>query len=166
MVSWYETIVSPLKTAGETAKKAMEIRDTVKFGEITANLYKQIMASYEAAISVKEREAQLIEENNALKKRIVELEANHARMESYELKTLPPGILVRAPKQGTEEARTPHYACETCYQRGIVAKLQSGEVRHGIVTLTCTECDAKLKSGHFQPPQVNLARGTDFDVFR
>jgi hypothetical protein len=90
MASLYHAVLSPLKSAADAAKKAMDIRDSVKFGEVAADLYKQVLTSYQAAITVQERETQLIEENSALKKRIIELETDQSRRQNYEPITLPP----------------------------------------------------------------------------
>ena len=160
--SWVDAVFSPIKTTVETLKKAVETRDAVKFGEITAGLYAQIRAAQDAALAVQEREAALRDENDALKRRLVESESLNARKARYELTTLPPGIVICTLKQGMEGFGDPQHACYICYENGKIRALNSSEVRNGLRTWTCTECRTQVNSGHFQRPEiVNTRRRYD-----
>jgi hypothetical protein len=153
MANWLDTITAPIKTARDTVSQLVEVRDSIKFAEIKTRLLAEISAAYVAATAVKEREAALSEENERLKRDIAELKARRCKLENYELKRLPPGVVVYLPKHGTEESKQPHYACATCYQRGEIQPLQSRGTHCGLEKLHCQGCGSELKTGHFEPPK-------------
>lgn len=153
MAAWLDAVLSPLKAAGETVQKAVETRDAVKFGEATAGLYAQIRAAYDAATAIQERESALREENESLKRRLVELEALQARKARYELKELPPGVVICTLKEGMDATGDPQRACHHCYENGKISALQSRGVHNGLETLCCNGCGSELKAGIFQAPK-------------
>jgi hypothetical protein len=123
MASWLDTVTAPFKTARDMTTQFVEVRDAIKFGEIKSKLQAEIMAAYDAAMDMREREATLIEENATLKRRVAELEASKAQLERYELKQLPPGVFVYALKPNVHPIEAPHYACEKCYGDGKISRL-------------------------------------------
>jgi hypothetical protein len=152
MATWFDAVVSPLKSAVEATQKFVEVRDEVKVQELKTTLLRQISDAYNAAFTFHERETALREENEALKRRIVELESLEARKAQYELKTLPPGVVICVLKQGVQSARDPQQACHSCMENGKISALHSRGVQHGLETLVCNGCHAELKTGHFVPP--------------
>ncbi len=152
MANVIDAVFAPLKATGETLQKLVETRDAIKFGEIKAALLAQISNAYNAASAVQEREAALREENETLKRRIMELESLEARKARYELKTLPPGVVVCSLKQGMDATRDPQYACQTCYENGKISALHSTGIHNGLEDFVCNGCGAKLRTGQFQPP--------------
>jgi hypothetical protein len=118
MASWLDTVTAPFKTARDMTTQFVEVRDAIKFGEIKSKLQAEIMAAYDAAMDMREREATLIDENATLKRRVAELEARNAQLDRYELKQLPPGVFVRAFKPNVRPVEPQHYACDKCYGEG------------------------------------------------
>jgi hypothetical protein len=164
MASWLDTVTAPLKTAGEMASQFVEVRDAIKFGEIQAKLQKETLAAYEAVMKMREREATLIEENAALKRRVAELETRNAQLDKYELKKLPPGVFVRALKQDAQSVGPDHYPCERCYGEGKIAPLNSILVHNGIERLRCSVCNTDVNTGY--PVSSSPARAnTAYDIF-
>lgn len=164
MASWLEIVTAPFKTAREMSAQFVEVRDAIKFGEIQTKLYAEITAAYEAATTMREREAALIEENSTLKRRVAELETRKAQLEKYERKRLPPGVFVYALKADMQSAEGPHYACEKCYSNGVISSLNSILVHNGIETLRCITCNSDVKTGYHVPSKPGKAI-TDYDIF-
>jgi hypothetical protein len=75
MSGWIDAVISPLKAAGGTAQRLLEIRDTVKFGEAIAKLQSELLSAQRGALTAQEREATLLDEVMQLKRRNSELEA-------------------------------------------------------------------------------------------
>ncbi len=165
MAGWLDTITAPFKTAREMSTQFVEVRDTVKFGEIKSKLQAEIMEAYDAAMKMREREAALIEENSALKSRVADLETRKAQLDRYELKKLPPGVFVRALKANVQPVEEAHYACDKCYGDGKISPLNSILIHNGLETLRCNACGSDVKTGHYVPPRPTQTRGRDFDVF-
>jgi len=161
MANVIDTVFAPLKAAVEAIQKAVETRDAIKLGEIRAALLAQISSAYNAASAVQEREAALREENEDLKRRLMERDTLQARKARYELKTLPPGVVVCSLKQGMDTSTDPQYACYKCFENGKISPLQSGGFRSGIERFHCDECGAKLKTGKpsFATPPILPLRG-------
>jgi hypothetical protein len=164
MASWLDTITAPFKTAREMSAQFVEVRDAIKFGEIKSKLQAEIMAAYDAAMDMRERETALIEENAVLKRRVAELEARKAQLDNYERKRLPPGVFVYALKANVQSAEGPHYACEKCYNNGVISSLNSILVHNGIETLRCISCNSDVKTGYSVPSKpIRVIR--DYDIF-
>jgi hypothetical protein len=164
MASWIETITAPFKTARDMTTQFVEVRDAIKFGEIKTKLQAEIMAAYDAAMDMREREATLVDENATLKRRVAELEARDVHLDRYELKQLPPGVFVYALKVNVQPVEAPHYACEKCYGDGKISRLNSILVFNGIETLSCSRCNSQVKTGYSTPSRPSRAI-SDFDVF-
>jgi hypothetical protein len=160
MATWFDAVVSPLKTAVEATQKFVEVRDEVKVQELKTTLFRQISDAYNAAFTFHERETALRAENEGLKRRIVEFESSEARKAQYELKSLPPGIVICVLKPGVQSARDPQQACHTCMENGKISALHSRGILHGIETLFCNGCHAELKTGHYVPPPPAPFRGS------
>jgi hypothetical protein len=147
-----DTVFAPLKAAGETIQKLLETRDAVKIGEAKATLLAQISAAYNTAAAIQVREAELRVENESLKRRLMERESLGARKARYELKTLPPGVVICSLKQGMDAASDPQEACHYCYENGKISALHRRGMRNGVDILYCQGCGSELKIGQFEPP--------------
>jgi hypothetical protein len=149
----FQAALSSFNSTIEALQKAIETRDAIKFSEIKVGLLAQIQVAYNAAAAVQQREAELREENESLKRRIVEFESEEARKARYELKRLHPGITICELKAGMDAARDPQQACYTCYERGKIRALHSDGVIRGVEKLHCGECGAVLRAGTYEAPQ-------------
>jgi hypothetical protein len=75
MASWLDTVTAPFKTARDMTTQFVEVRDAIKFGEFKTKLQAEIMAAYDAAMDMRQRETTLIDENATL---IDEYRGQHA----------------------------------------------------------------------------------------
>jgi hypothetical protein len=154
MSGWIDAVISPLKAAGDTAQRLLEIRDTVKFGEAIVKLQSDLLSAQHGALTAQGREATLLDELNQLKRRISDLEAWQKEQERYELTRLEPGVFVFALKLHMAVGEPTHCICQTCYQRGKKSILHSDERRNGIYHLICNECGTKLEVGCYVRPHM------------
>lgn len=154
---WADAIMSPLKAAGDVAKGLVDIRDTVKLGEVAIRLQAQILAAQQGALAGQSREADLLEEIRSLKARVAEAEGWEAEKKRYALEELPPGVFVYALKPDMANGEPSHKLCQTCYQNGKKSILHAGEQSMGQYRLRCHPCDTVLVVGHFKPPMPAFA---------
>lgn len=124
MTNWVSAILDPLKSAGETAKGLVDLRDSVKFGNAIVELQAQIMTAQQGAFSAQARETALAEEIGDLKKRMAELEAWEAEKQRYELTDFGGGTFAYLLKPDVETTEPPHRICAACYQNGHKSILQ------------------------------------------
>jgi hypothetical protein len=167
MANIFESVFSPLKTAIDLAQEGVELRDAIKLRDVVGKLQTQIIAAQQAAIAAYTAQTDMTEEIGCLKKRVAELEARDTKLERYELKKLPPGVFVYALKQGVQPPEEMHYACEACYQRGKIFRLQSGGIHNGLEKLHCNGCNTNVQTGYYQPrkPAPLLRANRNFDIF-
>jgi hypothetical protein len=168
MANIFEGVFSPLKTAIDLAQEGIELRDAIKLRDVVAKFQAQVIAAQQAAIAAHLQQTEMTEEMSRLKRQVAELEARNAKLERYELKKLPPGVLVYALKQDVQPPEEMHYACEACYERGKIFRLQSGGVHNGLESFRCNGCGVEVETGYFQPPQpapLRRAKGRNFNLF-
>lgn len=135
------------KTMFDMAKGLKDINDAaIRNGAIVELL--------EKITSAQMQQSALLERIGELEKEIARFEAWEAEKQRYELKSLPPGVFVRSVKDTMRNGEPPHYICANCYEQGKKSHLQSGGANNGLETLTCNECDAKIRTGHFVAPRV------------
>jgi hypothetical protein len=153
MVSFIESITSPLKSAGDLVQGIVEVRDMVKLGQLQVKLQGQIMAALAGATAAQQNELAMGEEIRRLKARVVELETWEAEKKRYILDKLPPGVFVYSLKPEMAAGEPPHQICERCYNEGKKFLLHQGEQRNGVYNLVCNGCRTQLHVGHFRPPE-------------
>ena len=107
--------MDPLKSAGETAKGLVEIRDTVKFGNAIIELQAQIMAAQQGASAAQARETAMAEEIRDLKERMAELEAWETENQRYELTDFGGDTFAYALKPGVEPGEPLHRLYAACF---------------------------------------------------
>ena len=118
MNNWLSAVMDPLKSAGETAKGLIDIRDTVKFGNAVIELQAQILAAQQGAFIAQTRESALAEEVRGLKARMAELEEWDAEKQKYQLEQVYSGALAYVLKPESDTGEPPHWLCTACYQHG------------------------------------------------
>ena len=108
----------------------------------------------EKILTAREQQSAALERISELEKEVARFEAWEAEKERYELKSLPPGILVRSVKEAMRNGEPPHYICADCYEMGKKSFLQSRGVNNGRETFHCNACDTDIRAGHFVQPRV------------
>jgi hypothetical protein len=146
MANWAEAILSPLRTASGLLQEAIDLRDTVKLGDVSVKLMAQILAAQQAAMQANSEHSALTEKISALEHRISELEAWDVQEERYELKQLHRGPFAHLLKEGQEAGEEPHALCTNCYQHKFKSHLQmSGDSNIHSRTWFCPSCKMTVK---------------------
>jgi hypothetical protein len=116
-----------------------------------------IIELQEHILTAQAEQASLVERLRTLEKQLTELKAWEAEKERYQLHELPPGVFVLSLKPEMGNGEPDHSICQACYQRGKKSVLHADEHRNGIHHLTCHECSAVLRVGHFTTPRVHVS---------
>ncbi len=159
MANLIDSITNPLKTAGETAQKLIDLRDTAKFGNAVIELQAQIMAAQQGALAAHQREAAMAEEIRGLKTRMAELEAWDAEKQRYQLTDFGGETFAYLLKPDVSGAEPPHRICADCYQKGHKSILQ---FQHRTATeqdlYFCPACKTEFNLGERHKSRVNRTR--------
>ena len=135
------------KSLLDSVKGLKDINDAAVRNAVAIELHEKILTA-------REQQSAALERISELEKELTRFETWEAEKQRYELKSLPPGVLVRSIKEAMRDGEPPHYICANCYENGKKSPLQSAGVSHGLETFTCNGCGAKIKSGHFVEPEV------------
>lgn len=153
MASFIEKITNPLKLASDAAEKMLKLNGILEYGDAIREMHENILTGLKEATAGEIERRALQERIDILEREVLNLKTKKANLDDYEPQTLPPGIHVYAPKASANVPGGPHYACKNCYERGIISRLDSGEMHNGLVKLSCSGCGAELKTGHYQRPE-------------
>lgn len=154
MTDLLSTVLAPLKSARDTVKGLMEIRDTVKFGKAIIELQTQIVAAQKGVSMAQEHEAEMAEEIRGLKEQVAKFEEWETEKKRYKLTELPPGVFVYSLKTDMQDSEPMHSICEKCYQNGKKSILHSQGKWNGMDSLKCYSCGVEISTGHRTEPQV------------
>ena len=133
-----------LKVAFDLVKGLKDINDATIRNATLMELQGRILEA-------QQEQSTLLQHLTELKDELKGLRDWEAEKQRYQLKELPPGILVYALKEQFMAEEPSHSLCPTCYQKGKKSLLHSNEPGNGIHRLTCYECKTQLRVGHFRP---------------
>ena len=152
MANFLSAVLDPLKSAGDTAKALVEIRDTAKFGSAIIELQAQILAAQHGALAAQEREATMAEEIRRLKEKMAKLEAWDTEKQRYQLTDFGGGTFAYLLKPDVGSSEPEHRICPACYQKGEKSILQ---FLHIVSTkqekFTCPCCKTEFYFGATPP---------------
>lgn len=158
MANVIDAITAPLKAAGDTAEKILQVKGILEFGDEIRELHANVIAGLKAARLAELEQTTMQQKIQLLEREVADLKTNNAQLARYELKRLPPGVFVYVLKDTEKGAEPEHYACENCFNNGKIKPLHSKGIHNGLETFYCTGCDTQIKAGHFVPPKVIKTR--------
>src|SRR6516225_5243620 len=154
MPNWVEGILSPLKTASGLVQEAIQVRDTVKFGEVIIGLQAQILAAQQGAMSAAERMREL-------EAQVASFEAWDAEKQRYQLVDFGGGTFAYQLKQDETRGEPMHRLCPTCFEKRQRSILQSrGQNAFRQDMYECLSCGGHFVFGprHEPPSRSALPR--------
>ena len=162
MANLLNAVLDPLKSAGNTAKTLVEIRDTAKFGGAIIELQAQILAAQQGALAAQDREAAMADEIRSLKKQVAELETWDAEKQRYQLTDFGGGTFAYLLKPSMGGSEPEHRICAACYEKGQKSVLQfSGQNTYQQDRYHCPACKTDFNFGvRGDPPALTRSRRT------
>jgi hypothetical protein len=139
--------VSVFKTMLDMAKGLKDINDDAVRNTAVIELQEKIL-------SAREQQTMLAERIRELEEQVAQFEKWETEKQRYELDSLPPGVHVYTLKEDMAAGEPLHHICQTCYQHAKKSVLNQSETNRGVYHLTCDECGADLKVGHWKSPGV------------
>jgi hypothetical protein len=128
----------------DTAKTLKDMNDAAVRNAAVIELQGQIL-------SAQEQQATLIQQVQALEKRVADFDRWQVEEARYQLTELPPRIYVYSLKPEMAQGEPKHQICQKCYQHRRKSILHASEESEGTYTLTCHECGIILQVGHYSP---------------
>jgi hypothetical protein len=135
-----------LRAAFEIGKALLDLNISAQVRERISDMNVKIIAAQESSVASYEHQSFLTKRINDLEKQIADFEAWNTEAEAYELSDLrrkgdPRGsIFAYAPKEGTEQAKIPHFLCAECFQNRHRSPLQNQELVGRLPVLLCLHC--------------------------
>lgn len=145
--------LAAVRTAFDLTRTAIAARDDQKIALALQEVQDKLLCMTIAATDVAEKNAALVQELAAARKRESDLHERLAKAESqardeadYELQELAADNWVYVHRPSVEQGKRPHYLCSTCFKQGKHAILK--ELRSfGVVFLQCPICKNEYDTG-------------------
>lgn len=137
--------ITGLKTAGEIAKRLLQLKAAVDIQAQAFDLQRAILDAQESALAAQSEQSAMIYRIRELEEEIASQKAWEGEKERYQLTTPSEGLYVYALKESSKQSDPPHWICEHCYQdrrKSILHTIQNPD-RRMFYLLKCSHCSFK-----------------------
>jgi RecJ-like exonuclease len=143
--------ISSLKNLSDMLSAALDARDANARNALAIALQKEIITAQQQAVAV-------IDENNKLKEKCVQLENWAAEKAAHSLHALPSGHRVYLHNDDVESSEDAHQYCANCFAKGEKSILQPNSYTPGRASvLECHSCHSVLYlAGHPEKGHPNF----------
>lgn len=138
--------LNAIKSALDIAKGMFDMKNEAEINSAVIAIQRQLLEANSAYSALTSRIRELEEES-------VRMKNWEAEKQRYELKQLPPGILVYTTKQGMEGAEPTHNICANCYNKNVKSLLHNLGSGNGLTKWKCYGCGFEEHSGTFTQPE-------------
>lgn len=151
----FAAVTGSLKTASETVKSMINLRDTAVFQAKAIELQGQISTALADAISAYEAQTAALQRVHTLEAEIASFETWDTEKGRYELKSVTfRGAMVFMLKPDARGSEPPHWLCPNCYQNRKKGFFQpTGAMLGRDAVYGCSSCKATF-AAHVQPAWV------------
>lgn len=150
------TVAASVGAVDSVTKLVKSIREVVKSDNISSvdvgdlrtkltDLFDVALSARQALFEMQDTVRALQTENEALVRRITELEAFDAGVDEYELREVSRNSFAYSKKSTTEEMRKTPYLCMPCFHKRTKSALQFEREDYGMDTLKCPACGTMVK---------------------
>ncbi len=130
--------IAALKAAFDITKGLKDIDDRTRLNAAIIELQERILSAQSA-------QAELVESEGELKKRVAQLEAWETEKQRYQLTEIGPAIFCYVLKPDMANGEPIHRLCANCYTDGKKAFLQQTVHADSLDEFTCNRCNEKLR---------------------
>jgi len=159
VLATFATVSGSLKTAAETVKGLINLRDEAVFRSKAIELQGQISAALADAIAAYESQMAQLQKVQGLEKEVADLKTWNAEKDRYELVALAPNVVAFAIKESMRGSGPDHYLCANCFTKGNKAYLQQVTRGQYHDKFRCNECEEELSINKGTPPIHNSRPG-------
>lgn len=159
--STIQIAIGSIKTAAETVKSLINLRDLAMMQSKAIELQTQILSAQGSALEAYETQTTLLREVRELKEEMARMKTWDAEKQRYELKKLGhEGVFAYALKADAQGAEPPHWICPDCYQKGEKSVLQQITRYPGRADVRlCQRCGWEIYvSGGWMPDHAKAKR--------
>ncbi|WP_144409143.1 MULTISPECIES: hypothetical protein [pseudomallei group] len=143
------TVISTLESALNLREKAVKARDDRAVVSQILVWLRDAEVTRQAALELEEKVRSLMNENDALKKQVCELETRTRDLARYRLHKFPDaGIVYKLSEDpNSETSDIPHYICQPCADNRHQKYALQTVGKQGHVYLQCPECKTYYATG-------------------
>lgn len=140
--------IGALKSASDTAKSLIELRDVSLVREKAIELQSQIISIQNIALNARAQEEALIAKVRDLEKQIAQMKEWGAEKQAYTLTPVASGAFAYTRKPDAQPAEPPHWLCAKCFGNSHKSILQyAGRTLDKHYSIhTCHTCGGKIQT--------------------
>src|SRR5450432_1919454 len=126
MISEIAATLSALKTAKDFTKAVMDSKVSTALREQAVEFQFAIIETQTAIIGIQSQYQLLLQEKDALKKQLIDIEQWNVDAADYELSEIHTGVFAYVFKPNEGSTTPPHWLCAKCYQNKEKSIIQRG----------------------------------------
>jgi len=154
-------MITGLKTAIDLATTIKNITDDIELKAKTSELYNSIISLQNGIMSMQAENHSLLQENQMLSKKLMEIETWEKEKTKYSLCEISPKVFVYASNRTDNNTEPFHWLCAKCYNQGIKSILQLNDKAYSGYHYVCHNCSSVIcdYSQARQPPSRTISKG-------
>jgi len=138
------SLITSVKAAYDIAKGINSLKAEVDRNQSISNLLEILLSVQSDAFTMQVKQQELLQENDNLRKKIIEFEKWSETEKQYELKEIYSGVFVYAYKKPDDSEDPMHWLCTKCYKEKKASIIQlSNEVASGKYYI-CPTCKTEI----------------------
>ena len=152
--------IGGLKAAMDIVKGLNATAGAVAINDAKIALQATILEAQAGLLGAQESQTANLKRIDELEAKIAKLETWEREKERYQLEEFPTGALAYVLKADDQAGQPHHRICARCYEDGHKSILQTTMRHGGGERVECTRCGAKMKLSPF--PAIQVDRGPSF----
>ena len=144
----FAAVTGSLKTAADTVKAMISLRDAAALQTMAVELREQIISAQSDALAAYEAQTANLQRIRELEEKVANFETWKTEEQRYDLKNLGWGVLAYMLKPDARGTKPPHWVCTNCFGNRRVSIIQYTQIRGHGYRWVCPSCKHEI-----EPPQ-------------
>ena len=138
------TALTTIKTVTELTGLILKSKVDEAVRQKAIELQSLILSLQETVLSVQSKNHELLEENNALKQKLMNMKNWKAEARKYKLTEIASGVFAYAINQDKQGTEPKHWLCANCYENQQKSILQKGKLTYDGQIYSCGHCKLEI----------------------
>nr|WP_306267621.1 hypothetical protein [Pararhizobium sp. IMCC3301] len=151
MVAGIDLAITSIKATTEAVKAVIGLRDKAKIDAALQDINAKLLATQGIMLTAYEERRALLAQVEELEKARMQVENWKREAARYQLKQIPPTVLVYALKKPVQGGEPEHYICPNCYNDRKKSLLHRKPSASGGEIIKCDNCSYEQRIGVAKP---------------